>query len=104
MTENPISLDSCRTAAGKLAIELRRRRPANAPSMPEAQDQSGIAELDEAMLTQPARSWIEATKKWRFLLDRYASTPDARDVRIQKLVKRALGDMSRLTKREERRS
>lgn len=40
--------------------------------------------------------------KWRFLLDRYAATPDAADARIQKLIRRALGDAERLTKREAR--
>lgn len=54
------------------------------------------------MLAEPARTWIEAMEKWRFLLDRYAATPDAQDARIQKLIERALGDMARLKKREER--
>ncbi len=54
------------------------------------------------MLAEPARTWVEVMDKWRFLLDRYASTPEAGDERIQKLIKRALGDMERLRKREER--
>ena len=41
-------------------------------------------------------------QKWRFLLDQYAATPEAEDERIQKLTKRAHGDMGRLKKREER--
>ena len=46
--------------------------------------------------------WVEVIEKWRFLLVRCASTPEAGDERLQKLIKRALGDMERLRKREER--
>ena len=54
------------------------------------------------MLAEPARTWIEVMEKWRFLLDRYAAAHEAGDERVQKLIKRALGDMERLRKREER--
>ena len=55
------------------------------------------------MLADPARTWGEVMETWRFLLDRYAAAPDAADERIQKLIQRAIGDMERLRKREERR-
>ena len=54
------------------------------------------------MLAEPARTWAEVLKKWRFLLDRYAATSEAGDKRIQKLIMRALGDMERSKNREER--
>ena len=54
------------------------------------------------MLAEPARTTTEVLEKCRFLLERYATTPEAGDERIQKLIKRALGDMERLRKREER--
>ncbi|SEO18003.1 hypothetical protein [Palleronia pelagia] len=54
------------------------------------------------MFAEPARTWAEVLKKWRFLLDRRAMTPEAGDERIQKLIKRALCNMERLEKREER--
>jgi hypothetical protein len=87
MTDDPIDLDGRRSVAGQCASEMRRR-PAN--SQP------------PLTLAEPARTWAEVLKKWRFLLDRYATTPEAGDERIQKLIKRALGDMERLRKREER--
>jgi hypothetical protein len=59
------------------------------------------AELDSAMLAGPARSWIEAADKARFLLERFSATPDARNARVQKLIGRAMGDLARLRKREE---
>jgi len=54
------------------------------------------------MLAEPARTWAEVLNKWRFLLDRYAMTPEAGDERIQTLIKRTFGDRERLKKREER--
>jgi hypothetical protein len=103
LTHDPISLDGRRTPAEKLGIELRRR-PANMHSTPATVDRPGYARLDAEMLAAPARTWIEAMEKWRFLLDCYAATPDAQDARIQKLIDRALGDMARLKKREERKT
>jgi hypothetical protein len=64
--------------------------------------QPHLESLEDQMLAEPARTWAEVLKKWRFLLDRYATTPEAGDERIQKLIKRALGDVERLRKREER--
>jgi hypothetical protein len=54
------------------------------------------------MLAGPARTWLEVMEKCRFLLERYASKREAGDERLQKLIRRALGDMERLRKREER--
>jgi hypothetical protein len=100
MTDAPIDLDGRRTASGKREIEMRRR-PANTVSTPEAVDRRNNESLDAQLLAGPAQTWIEAMEKWRFLLDRYASSPDARDARIQKLIKHALDDMAHLKKREE---
>ncbi|MGC9457881.1 MAG: hypothetical protein ACP5DC_10225 [Halothiobacillaceae bacterium] len=58
------------------------------------------AEINAAMLAEPARTWIEAMEKARFLLERYSASPEARDPRIQKLIARAMGDLTRLKKRE----
>ncbi|KIT15651.1 hypothetical protein jaqu_26320 [Jannaschia aquimarina] len=54
------------------------------------------------MLAEPARKWIDVMEEWRFLLERYSETPEANDERIQKLIRRAIGDMERLRRREER--
>lgn len=99
MTDDPIDLDGRRSAADQRQSEMRRR-PANsqtgAPLQPDTQG------LDDRMLAGPARTWVEVMEKWRFLLDRYASTPEAGDARIRKLIRRALHDMDRLRKREDR--
>lgn len=101
MTNAPIDLDGRRTEAGRLETELRRRPANDAPSLvPSAQPHLGS--LEDQMLAEPARTWVEVMEKWRFLLERYAATPDAGDECIQKLIKRAIGEMERLRKREER--
>ncbi|MFV1844049.1 MULTISPECIES: hypothetical protein [unclassified Phaeobacter] len=101
MTDDPIDLDGHRSAAEQRETEMRRR-PANGQPPCAPQQQLHLESLEDQMLAEPARTWAEVLKKWRFLLDRYAATPEAGDELIQKLIKRALGDMERLRKREER--
>ena len=101
MNDDPINLDGRRTAAERRRTEMRRR-PANGRSPVASSKQPDLGSLEDQMLAEPARTWGEVIEKWRFLLDRYSATPDAGDERIQKLIKRAIGDMERLRKREER--
>lgn len=101
LTDGPINLDGRRSFAEQLETEMRRR--AGNSQQPFAfPPQTHLESLEDQMLAEPARTWVEVMDKWRFLLDSYASTPEAGDERIQKLIKRALGDMERLRKREER--
>jgi hypothetical protein len=101
MTDDPINLDGHRSASERRQTEMRRR-PANSQPPHTLPPQPHLENLEDQILAEPARTWAEVTKKWRFLLDRYAATPEAEDERIQKLIKRALGDLERLTKREQR--
>jgi hypothetical protein len=101
MTDGPIYLDGRRSAAERRESEMRRH-PANSQPPPTLPTQPRFEGLEDQMLAEPSRTWVEVMEKWRFLLDRYAATPEAGDERIQKLIKRALGDMDRLRKREER--
>ncbi|MEL6295085.1 MAG: hypothetical protein AAFR10_12550 [Pseudomonadota bacterium] len=101
MTEKPIDLDGRRTPTEKLLTESRRQKASDHPPAA-ANDQKKNDNLEDQMLAEPAQQWIELMKKWQFLLERYSSTPDADDERIQKLIRRAIGDMERLRKREER--
>jgi hypothetical protein len=100
MTDDPIDLDGRRSAAEQREIEMRRR-PANSQPPITLPPQPHLESLEDQMLAEPARTWVEVMEKWRFLLHRYAATPEAGDERIQTLIKRALGDMERLRKREE---
>lgn len=101
MIDDPVNLDGRRSFAEQLETKIRRLAANNRPSIA-LPLQPHIESLVDQMLAEPARTWAEVLKKWRFLLDRYATTPEAGDERIQKLIKRALGDMERLKKREER--
>jgi hypothetical protein len=100
MTGSAIDLDGRRTTKDKVE-SLMRRRAANARSAPDAGFGKADVALDAAMMVEPARSWIQAMDKARFLLDQYSAIPEARDARIQKLIGRALGDMARLKKQEK---
>ncbi|WP_397542011.1 hypothetical protein [Roseovarius salis] len=94
MTDEPIDLNGRRSVAGQRASEMRRR-PANSQPPFALPQQLHLESLEDQILAEPARTWAEVLKKWRFLLDRYAMTPEAGDERIQKLIKRAIGDMER---------
>lgn len=98
MTGNPIDLDCHRSATERRETEMRRRPEKRQPPLTLPPH---LESLEEQMLAEPAPSWGEVIEKWRFLLESYASTTEAGDERVQKLIKRALGDMDRLRKREE---
>ena len=102
MTDRPIDLDGRRTVDGQIRSELRRKA-VNRDIAPAVRPVVSDIDIDAALLVQPARTWIEAMEKAAFLLGRYAATKEADDPRIQKLIKRAEGDMARLRKREETR-
>lgn len=101
MNDDPIDLDGRRTGEGKLESELRRRA-ANTGSLPVAAPIAASDEVDAALLVKPARTWVEAMQKTSFLLVRYAATSEARDLRIQELITRALKDLDRLKRRKEK--
>jgi len=102
MTETPINLDDRRSAIEQLETDMRRRLANNQPPVRISKREPHLESLEDQMLVEPARTWIEVMEKWRFLLDRYAATPEAEDERTQMLIKRAISDMERLINREER--
>lgn len=100
VTDRTIDLDGCRTPAGRLEATLRRRGAAPHSSPAPERIDVGV-QIDAAMQAGPARSWIEATDRVRFLLERYAVCPGAQDAPVQTLIKRSLVDLARLKKRED---
>ena len=101
MIDHPIDLDGRRSADGQRETAMRRR-PVNSEPPAASSTEPALGNLEDQMLVEPARNWVELMEKCRFLLLRYASTPEAADERLRKLIERALGDMERLGKREER--
>lgn len=52
-------------------------------------------------IAEPAENVGDILQKWRFLLDRYSTTPDASDDHIQALIRRALSDLELLIARDK---
>lgn len=100
MTDDPVELDERRSAAGKIATEIRRH------SLQEFEaDQEALrlrqAELEAQLLAEPSHTWPEAAAKAQYLIRRYAETAEAQDARRQKLIERALSDLARLVEHEK---
>jgi hypothetical protein len=100
MSEPPTDLDGRRSPRNRRLVTLRRQA-ANDPAA--SVDVEVDERLEAALLAEPARTWVDAMTKARFLLERFAATPEADDVRIRTLIKRVLGDMARLNNRGDRR-
>jgi hypothetical protein len=57
-------------------------------------------ELRAQFTARPARSWAEAAAETGFLLERFSRTAEGQEERMQKLIRRALGDLERLVSRD----
>jgi len=93
--EDPIELDSHRGMAAQKATEARRHTievEADQAVLRQHQD-----EIEHALSAGPARTWVEAGEKARFLIGLFAATPEGRDPRHQKLIADALDDIRRLS-------
>ena len=94
MTEKTIDLDQHRGMAAQKATELRRLMAdveANEKTLRSRQD-----ELEAHMLAAPARDWLDAAEKARYLLNLFAASLAAQDPRRQKLIAAVLDDFERL--------
>ncbi|MEO3430341.1 hypothetical protein AAFN88_15905 [Pelagibius sp. CAU 1746] len=101
MTDKPVDLDAHRGFAAMKATEIRRQR------LYEFQiDQEALRvrqeELEKA-LSQPAESWLEAAGKAQYLLQIFATTPEAQDPHRQALIARTLDDLAKLCERSKER-
>lgn len=96
MTDTPVNLDARRSPENQSAVTFRRHAD-NLPLAP-VRDVALHAQL----LAGPADTWPEIARKTTFLLDRFAATPEAQNMQVQILIKRALCDIARLTRRKDR--
>ena len=101
MVDGPVDLDGHRSPEGRLDTAFRRDAERGVPF-----DRMDRAARDTAlraqMLAGPADSWAEVRTKIDFLLGRLALTSEGRGEHVRQLTQRALSDISRLAKREER--
>jgi hypothetical protein len=94
LTDRTIDLDRHRGMAAQKATELRRlltNVEANEKELRLRQD-----ELESHLIAAPAVTWHEAADKARYLLNCFAATPAAQDLRRQKLIAAVLADFERL--------
>jgi hypothetical protein len=104
MTDKPVNLDVRRSPENQSAVAFRRydAQQCRADNLPLA-PMRDVA-LHAQLLAGPADTWPEIARKTMFLLDRYAITAEAQDMQVQVLIKRALCDIARLTRRKDRNS
>ena len=98
MTDNPVDLDEHRGMAAMKATEIRRQRlydfQADQAALKRRQE-----ELEKLLLAAPAETWPEASAKAQYLIELFATTPEAQDPRRKKLIAHALADLNRLCDR-----
>jgi hypothetical protein len=91
--DDPVNLDAHRGMVAQRDTEIRR-------DIREVQvDQAALRgrqeELEDRLLAAPASTRAEAAASARYLIQLFATTPDAQDPRRQKLITRALDDLAR---------
>jgi hypothetical protein len=92
----PVNLDEHRGMAAQRDTEIRR-------DIREVQvDQAALRdrqeELEDRLLAAPAATRAEAAASARYLIQLFAATAEAQDPRRQKLIARALDDLSRFAR------
>jgi hypothetical protein len=93
VNDDPVKLDEHRGLAAQRDTEFRR-------DIREVQvDQEALRgrqeELEGRLLAAPAATRAEAAASARYLIQLFAATPQAQDPRRQKLIARALDDLTR---------
>jgi hypothetical protein len=93
MTDEPVNLDERRGMAAQRDTEIRR-------VLYDVQiDQAALRgrqdELENFLDAAPAATRAEAAACARYLLQLFATTPEAQDPRQQRLIARALDDLAR---------
>jgi hypothetical protein len=102
MKGTPVDLDAHRSPDNRIEVAFRRQGSKGSKPEPRLLASRRDLALHAQSLLAPADSWKDACCKLAFLIDDYATTAEAKDPRIQTLIRRALGDLARLTRREER--
>ena len=73
MTDEPVDLDGRRSAAGRMAADIRRHALQEFESDREALRRRQ-EELETQLLASPAETWAEAASKAQYLIRLYAAT------------------------------
>ena len=81
MTNDPVDLDARRSAADKIATDIRRQFEAAREALRRRQE-----ELEAQRPPKPAESWTEADAKAQYLIRLGATTVDAQEARRRKFL------------------
>ena len=95
MTDDPVDLDEHRGMAEQKATEIRRRL--HEVQADQAALHRRLEEFEHFLLAAPATTWPEAAAKARYLIQLFATTPEARDPRRQTLIAGVLDELKRLS-------
>jgi len=96
MTNDPVSLDSHRGMAAQKATEARRLLAEVAENDRKIRER--LDELERQLSAAASTTWQDAAAKATYLLELFATTPQAQDPRRQRLIASALEDFARLAK------
>lgn len=93
MNVEPVNLDEHRGMAAQRDTEIRR--DPREVQVDQTALRARLQELEDRLLAAPAETRAEAAASARYLIQLFATTPDAQDPRRQKLIARALDDLTR---------
>jgi len=97
MASPPVDLDKRRGMAALKAVGIRRDRLQHLRAE-QAASRRRQEELEQLLLA-PAETWPEAAAKAQYLINLFATTPEAQDPRRKELIAQALDDFNRLCDR-----
>lgn len=93
MNNDPVNLDEHRGMAAQRDTEIRRDNREVQVDQAALRDRQ--EELEDRLLAAPAATRAEVAASARYLIQLFAATPEAQDPRRQKLIARALDDLTR---------
>jgi hypothetical protein len=96
MTHDPVDLDSHRGMAAQKATEARRLLAEVTEN--ERQLRGRLDALEKQLSAAPSANWHDAAAKATYLLELFATTPQAQDPRRKQLIDSVLSDFTRLAK------
>jgi hypothetical protein len=98
MTDDPVELDKHRGMTAQQQTKVRRSHLARFQAEREAM-LARQEELENLLVAAPAETWTEAAAAAQYLIQLFAATSEAQDVRRKELIARTLEDLARLSDR-----
>ena len=100
MTDDTVDLDEHRSLTAQKMIEIRRQR-LHELEVEQVAMHSRSEKLMELLDAGPAENWTEAAVKAQYLLQFFATLPEAQEPKRNELIAQTLGDLTRLSDLEK---